>query len=62
MLTLKGSNDYYTLQWTERGRDSGQPVAIDVGYWTKQLARLNPIKLCPIVAGEAAPYQSCVRR
>ena len=62
MLTLKGSNDYYTLQWTERGRDSGQPVAIDVGYWTKQLARLNPIKLCPIVAGEAAPYQSCVQR
>ena len=62
MLTLKGSNDYYTLQWTERGRDSAQPVAIDVGYWTKQLARLNPIKLCPIVAGEAAPYQSCVRR
>ena len=62
MLTLKGSNDYYTLQWTERGRDSGQPVAIDAGYWTKQLARLNPIKLCPIVPGEAAPYQSCVRR
>ena len=62
MLTLKGSNDYYTLQWTERGRDSAQPRAIDVGYWTKQLARLNPIKLCPIVPGEAAPYQSCVRR
>ena len=62
MLTLKGSNDYYTLQWTERGRDSAQAAAIDVGYWTKQLARLNPIKLCPIVPGEAAPYQSCVRR
>ena len=62
MLTLKGSNDYYTLQWTERGRDSAQPVAIDVGYWTKQLARLNPIKLCPIVPGEAAPYHSCVQR
>ena len=62
MLTLKGSNDYYTLQWTERGRDSAQPVAIDVGYWTKQLARLNPIKLCPIVPGESAPYPSCLRR
>ena len=23
MLTVKGSNDYYTLQWTERGHDSG---------------------------------------
>jgi hypothetical protein len=62
MLTLKGSNDYYTLQWTERGRDSAHPVAIDVGYWTRQLARLDPIKLCPIVPGEAAPYPSCVRR
>jgi hypothetical protein len=62
MLTVKGSNDYYTLQWTERGRDSAQPLPIDVAYWTKQLARLNPIKLCPVVPGEAAPYRSCAAR
>jgi len=62
MLTVKGSNDYYTLQWTERGRDSAQPLPIDVAYWAKQLARLNPIRLCPIVPGESAPYPSCVRR
>jgi hypothetical protein len=62
MLTVKGSNDYYTLQWTERGRDSAQPPPIDVGYWTKQLSRLNPIRLCPIVPGEPAPYSSCAAR
>ena len=62
MLTVKGSNDYYTLQWTERGRDSAETHAIDVVYWTKQLARLNPIRLCPIVPGEAAPSASCSRR
>ena len=62
MLTIKGANDYYTLQWTERGRDSAQPVPIDMAYWTKQLARLNPIRLCPIVPGEAAPYPSCAAR
>ena len=62
MLTVKGSNDYYTLQWTERGRDSAQPLPIDVAYWTRQLARLNPIRLCPIVSGESAPYSSCARR
>jgi hypothetical protein len=62
MLTVKGSNDYYTLQWTERGRDSAQPRPIDVAYWAKQLARLNPIRLCPIVPGEGAPYASCARR
>jgi len=62
MLTVKGSNDYYTLQWTERGHDSAETRSIDVAYWTKQLARLNPIRLCPIVPGEGAPYSSCARR
>jgi hypothetical protein len=62
MLTVKGSSDYYTLQWTERGRDSAQGRPIDVAYWAKQLARLNPIRLCPIVPGEGAPYSSCARR
>jgi hypothetical protein len=62
MLTVKGANDYYTLQWTERGRDSAQPLPIDVAYWTRQLARLGPVRLCPIVPGESAPYPSCVRR
>ena len=62
MLSVRGANDYYTLQWTERGRDSTQPLSIDVAYWTRQLARLNPIRLCPIVPSEAAPYPSCTAR
>ena len=55
MLTVKGSHDYYTLQWTERGRDSAQAPHIDVAYWNSQLARLSPIRLCPIVPGVTAP-------
>jgi hypothetical protein len=62
MLTVKGRNDYYTLQWIERGRDSAQAQPVDVGYWTKQFARLNPIRLCPMLPGESAPYPSCARR
>ena len=62
MLTVKGSNDYYTLQWTERGHDSAATRPIDVAYWTRQLDRLSPIRLCPIVPGEGAPYPSCARR
>jgi hypothetical protein len=62
MLTVKGAKDFYTLQWTERGRDSAQPPAIDAAYWTRQLARLTPIRLCPIVPGESAPYPSCSAR
>jgi hypothetical protein len=62
MLTVKGSDDYYTLQWAERGRDSSRPLTLEVPYWTKQLAKLNPIRLCAIVPGEAPPYRSCVTR
>jgi hypothetical protein len=61
MLTIKGTADYYTLQWAERGRDSPHPLALDVSYWSKQLAGLSPFRLCPIVPGEAAPYPSCAR-
>jgi hypothetical protein len=57
MLAIKGSADLYTLQWTERGAQSARPPAIDSGYWTRQLARLQPIKLCPIVPGE--PPRNC---
>ncbi|HET7758092.1 MAG TPA: hypothetical protein VFK87_12625 [Steroidobacteraceae bacterium] len=59
MLTIKGSADYYTLQWTERGPDAKGAVPIDRNHWTGLLGRLNPIRLCPIVPGEAAPYPSC---
>jgi len=62
MLSVKGTNDYYSLQWSERGHDTAQPPPIDVGYWARQLGRLNPIRLCPIVPGESAPYTSCTAR
>ena len=62
MLTIKGSADYSTLQWVERGRDSAHPLTVDVAYWTRQFARLSPIRLCPLVPGEASPSPSCVGR
>ncbi|PFH11408.1 hypothetical protein BCF11_3854 [Collimonas sp. PA-H2] len=60
IAVIKGSSDYYTIQWAERGAVSATPLAIDVGKWTEKFRQLNPIKLCPVVAGEAAPYPSCV--
>jgi hypothetical protein len=60
MLAIKGTDDYYTLQWVERGRDSGHPLALDSRYWMSQLKQLGPVRLCPIVPGEAPPYPSCV--
>ena len=62
MVAVKGSADYYTLQWVERGRDSAHPLNLDVAYWTRQFARLSPIKLCPLMPGEAPPYPSCSGR
>ena len=59
VVAVKGGADYYTLQWAERTPASGKPV-IDEAKWLERLRQLQPIRLCPIVPGEAAPYPSCV--
>lgn len=61
VVALKGSADYYTLQWAERAPGSGKP-AIDEAKWLERLRQLQPIRLCPIVPGERAPYPSCVSK
>ncbi|HSY05483.1 MAG TPA: hypothetical protein VK803_06020 [Steroidobacteraceae bacterium] len=60
ILAVKGTADYYTLQWARHGPDSHRPLTLDVDYWKKQFDRLRPIKLCPIVPGEGPPYGSCL--
>jgi len=61
LITLKGTTDYYTIQWAERGPESDEPPVNDE-RWQARLQELSPIELCPIVAGEAAPYPSCVNK
>jgi len=60
IVVIKGAKDYYTVQWAERGAPSRTPIAIDTAKWGERFRRLGPIKLCPIVPGESAPYPSCV--
>ena len=60
IAVIKGESDYYTVQWAERTEPSSTPIAIDTTKWVERFKRLAPIKLCPIVPGEAAPYPSCV--
>jgi len=60
VLAFKGSADYYSIQWARRGADSKRALTLDSSYWSKQFERLRPIRLCPIVPGESAPYPSCV--
>ncbi len=59
LITLKGTTDYYTIQWAERGPELDEPPVNDE-RWQARLRDLSPIDLCPIVPGEAAPYPSCV--
>jgi len=61
IVAVKGSTDYYTLQWAERGPAAGR-ATIDEAKWLARLRQLQPIRFCPIVPGEKAPYPSCVSR
>jgi hypothetical protein len=60
IIAVKGSTDGYTIQWAERGPQQATVAVIDEAKWQGRLRALTPIRLCPIVPGEAAPYPSCV--
>jgi hypothetical protein len=60
IIAVKGSADYYTIQWAERAPSSADKPAIDEAKWQGRLSKLKPIQFCPIVPGEAMPYPSCV--
>ena len=61
IVAIKGRADYYTLQWAERAPTAGK-APIDETKWVARLRQLQPIRLCPIVLGERAPYPSCASR
>jgi len=59
IIAIKGEKDFYTVQWAQRGKPSKTPINIDVDMWKKRMENLMPVKLCPIIPGEPAPYPSC---
>jgi hypothetical protein len=62
LLAVKGSADYYTIQWAERTQQSPQPPVLDPAKWLARLKLLNPIKLCARMPNEPAPYPSCLNQ
>ncbi|WP_445145837.1 hypothetical protein [Dyella sp. Tek66A03] len=60
IVQIKGDKDYYGLQWAVRGPASLQPLALTAPAWRERLQTLQPVRLCPIVPGESAPYPSCL--
>jgi hypothetical protein len=62
IIAVKGSADYYTIQWAERAPSSADRPAVDERKWQERLDKLKPIRFCPTVPGEQAPYPSCVSK
>ena len=62
LVAIKGTADYYTIQWADRGPASARPITYDEAMWKQRFNKLGPIKLCPIKPGEAPPYPSCVNQ
>lgn len=60
IVAIKGKTDVYTVQWAERTPSNAENLTIDESKWKSRLDRLAPIRLCPIVPNEKAPYPSCV--
>lgn len=60
VVVIKGSQDYYTVQWAERGPSLPVAPVRDDAKWLGRLKQISPIRLCPIVPGEPAPYVSCI--
>jgi hypothetical protein len=60
VLAVKGSEDFYTFQWAERGPARNKPIDLNDAKWQDRLAKLGPIRICAPVAGEGPPYPSCL--
>jgi hypothetical protein len=62
ILGIKGAEDFYTVQWAERGPRSDVPLTLDSKEWSERFKRLEPIRVCVRIIGELPPYLSCLKR
>lgn len=60
VLVMQGDQDMYTIQWAERSTSQDKPPAFNDAKWQRRFQQLQPLRLCPIVPGEKAPYPSCL--
>jgi hypothetical protein len=60
-IVLVGKADVYTLQWAEHAAATATPIDYSAKLWSGRLVILaKETRLCDKVAGEPAPYPSCV--
>jgi hypothetical protein len=60
VISVVGTHDLYTIQWAVRAAPSPAKLPLQKNEWETRLRQLQPIKLCPVVPGESAPYPSCL--
>ena len=60
VIVLQGARDLYTIQWAERGPAQNVPLKVDNEHWLARFKWMQPVKVCPIVPGEKAPFPSCL--
>lgn len=61
-VAIKSADAVYTIQWAERTPANAENLTIDEVKWKSRLKQMVPFRVCPIVAGEAAPYPSCGKK
>lgn len=57
-LCIKGTEDYYTVQWSERGMASSQPIVYDDTKWGERLKKLNAVTTLSRVPAQPSPNPS----
>jgi hypothetical protein len=55
LIAIKGTADYYTIQWAVRGPASAEPIAFDEATWKERFDRLSPITVCTVQRREKPP-------
>ena len=61
VLVIKGTQDYYTVQWAEHGQAQSAPLQLDAAKWSQRLGELLPIHICEKLPGETSPFPSCLK-
>jgi len=46
LIVLKGTHDYYAIQWAEHSAPSSTPMAIDIRKWLGRRQQISPLYLC----------------
>ena len=55
IVTIRGQDDFYSIQWIERGPASDKAPDLDDPKWLERYKRIGPIRLCPLEKAASVP-------